>query len=108
MTSSFELLSGGTAVLDFDTTQLDVEIEENVDLPGAFRVTLPIRVSAAGDYDTASDPRFGPLSNIAVTATGADGQAHCLIDGYVLSQDLHLDAAAASSKIKISGQDSSW
>ncbi|WP_068076540.1 hypothetical protein [Novosphingobium lentum] len=108
MPSSFDLFSGGTAVTDFDTSVLDLEIEENVDLPGAFRVTLPVKVSASGDYDTVSDPRFGPLSNIAVTAQAADGQAHCLIDGFVLAQDLHLDAGASASTLKITGQDASW
>jgi len=108
MTSSFALLSGGTAVTDFETSQIDLEIEENVDLPGAFRVTLPVSVSAAGDYDMPADTRFGPLSNIAVTATAADGQAHCLIDGYVLAQEVHLDGTAAASTIKVSGQDASW
>ncbi|MEA3051421.1 MAG: hypothetical protein QOG72_324 [Sphingomonadales bacterium] len=108
MTSSFDLLAGGAPVSDFDTSLLDLEIEENVDLPGAFRMTLPVRVSATSDYDTPSDPRFGPLANIAVTAQAADGQAHCLIDGYVLAHDLHLDTAAAASTVKISGQDASW
>lgn len=108
MAGSFDLLVGGAAITDFDTSLLDVEIEENVDMPGAFRVTLPIKVSASGDYDTPSDPRFGPMSNLAVTARAADGQTHCLIDGYVLAHEIHLDAAAAASTLKISGQDVSW
>ena len=108
MPGSFDLLVDGAAVTDFDTSQLDLEIEENLDLPGAFRVTLPVKVTAAGDYDTPSDPRFGPMSNIAVTAQASDGQTHCLIDGYVLAHEVHLDAAAAASTLKISGQDASW
>jgi hypothetical protein len=108
MPGSFDLLVDGAAITDFDTTLLDVEVEENVDMPGAFRVCLPIKISATGDYDTTSDPRFGPMSNIAVTAKAADGKSHCLIDGYVLAHEIHLDAAAASSTLKISGQDSSW
>lgn len=108
MPSSFDILVGGAAVTDIDTTLIDLEIEENVDLPGAFRLTLPVKVSAGGDYDTPSDPRFGPLSNLAVTAQASDGQIHCLIDGYVLAHEIHLDAAAAASKLKISGQDASW
>jgi hypothetical protein len=108
MAASFDLLVGGAAVTDIDTALLDLEIEENVDLPGAFRVMLPVKVSASGDYDTPSDPRFGPFSNIAVTAQAADGQAHCLIDGYVLAQSIHLDAAASASRLEITGQDASW
>lgn len=108
MPSSFDLLVDGSPIADFDTTLLDVEIEENVDMPGAFRVSLPVKVSAEGDYDTPSDPRFGPMANIAVTAQASDGQAHCLIDGYVLAHEIQLDVAAAASTLKISGQDASW
>lgn len=108
MPASFELLVGGAVISDFDTSLLDLEIEENVDLPGAFRVTLPVKVSAGGDYDTPADDRFGPMANLAVTARAADDQTQCLIDGYVLAHELHLDVAAAASTLKISGQDASW
>ena len=108
MASTFDLLVGGAPIPDFDTSLLDLEVEENVDLPSAFRLTLPVKVTSSGDYDTVSDTRFGPLSNIAVIAKAADGQAHCLIDGYVLAQEVHLDTGTSASKVKVSGQDATW
>ena len=55
-----------------------------------------------------SDPRLAPLSNIAVTAQASDGVTHCLIDGYVLAQHIHLDTGTSNSTIKVWGQDASW
>jgi hypothetical protein len=84
MASSFDILIGGSPASDFDTNIVELEVEENVDMPSAFRLTLPVALTSSGDFDTVSDPRLGPLSNIAVTAKAADDQVHCLIDGYVL------------------------
>jgi phage protein D len=108
MSSLFDIVIGGTAAKDFDTNVVELEVEENADLPGAFSITLPVNTTSSGDYDTPSDSRLAPLSNIAVTAQASDGQAHCLIDGYVLSQAVHLDTGTAKSTVKVWGQDASW
>ena len=108
MASTFDIVIGGNTATDFSGKLSELEVEENLDLPGAFRLTLPITATSDGDYDTVSDPRLGPLSNIAVTARGADGQTHCLIDGYVLAQEIHVDTGTAKSMIKVSGQDATW
>jgi phage protein D len=108
MSSLFDIIIGGTAAKDFDADIIELEVEENADLPGAFSITLPVALASGGDYDTVSDPRLAPLSNIAVTAQASDGQTHCLIDGYVLAQQIHLDTGTAKSTIKIWGQDASW
>lgn len=108
MSSLFDIVIGGTAAKDFDADIVELEVEENADLPGAFSITLPVTLTSTGDYDTVSDPRLAPLSNIAVTAQASDGVTHCLIDGYVLAQQIHLDTGTANSTIKVWGQDSSW
>ncbi len=108
MASTFDILIAGTPASDFDTRLVELEVEENVDLPSAFRLTLPVSLTSSGDYDTVSDARLGPQSNIAITAQAADGKTHCLIDGYVLAQDIHLDTGTSTSKVKVSGQDASW
>ena len=108
MSTLFDVLIGGAPASDIDAKLAELEVEENADLPGAFRLTLPVAVTSSGDYDTVSDPRFGPLSNIAVTAQAKDGQTHCLVDGYVLAQEAHLDTGTAQSTLKVSGQDASW
>jgi hypothetical protein len=108
MTTSFDILIGGSPAKDFDADIVELEVEENVDLPGAFKLTLPVALTSVGDYDTISDARLAPLSNIAITARAKDGQTHCLIDGYVLAQEAHLDTGTAKSTLKISGEDASW
>ena len=108
MSTLFDIIIGGSSAADFDNRVVELEVEENIDLPGAFSLTLPVAATATGDYDTLSDKRLAPLSNIAVTAQAADGQVHCLIDGYVLSQAVHLDTGTTQSSVKVWGQDASW
>ena len=108
MSSLFDILIGGTSAADFDAHVVELEVEENADMPGAFSLTLPVNATSSGDYDTVSDSRLAPFSNIAITAQASDGITHCLIDGYVLSQQIHLDTGTAKSTIRIWGQDASW
>jgi phage protein D len=108
VSSLFDIVIGGTAAKDFDADVVELEVEENADMPGAFSMTLPVSLTSTGDYNTVSDPRLAPLSNIAVTAQASDGQTHCLIDGYVLAQSVHLDTGTAKSTLKVWGQDASW
>ena len=108
MSTLFDIVIGGTPAKDFDADVAELEVEENADLPGAFSITLPVATTSTGDYDTVSDSRLAPLSNIAVTAQASDGQTHCLIDGYVLAQQIHLDTGTSKSTIKVWGQDASW
>src|SRR5271157_2364191 len=108
MTTLFDILIGGASAADFDAAIMEVEVEENADLPGAFSITLPVATTSTGDYDTISDSRLAPLSNVCVTAQAADGITQCLIDGYVLAQQIHLDTGTAKSTIKVWGQDASW
>jgi phage protein D len=108
MANTFAILIAGTEANDLESAISELEVEENVDMPGAFSIALPIKRTDAGDYDMATDSRLAPLSNVCVTAAGADGQTQCLIDGYVLSQNLHLDTGTATSTIKVWGQDATW
>jgi hypothetical protein len=108
MSGAFDILIGGQVAADFDTALAELKVEENADMPGAFSLTLPITRTDAGDLDVVSDPRLAPLSNIAVTARAADGQTHCLIDGFVLSHTAHLDGGTAASTLKVWGMDATW
>jgi phage protein D len=108
MASSFTILIAGQAATDLATAISELDVEENVDMPGAFSITLPINRTTAGDYDLVNDTRLGPLSNIAITAAASDGQTQCLIDGYVLAQTTHLDTGTVASNIKVWGQDATW
>src|SRR6516165_4144229 len=108
MSGKFDIYVSGSPATDLSTTLAALEVEENLDMPGAFELTLPVKRGTDSDIDTVSDPRLAPFSNIAVVAQGADGQAQCLIDGYVLSHKLHLDTGVVASTLKVWGQDASW
>jgi hypothetical protein len=108
LSGKFDIYVGGTAASDLSATIAELEVEENLDLPGAFEITLPVTRGTDSDLDTVNDPRLAPFSNIAVVAAASDGQAQCLVDGYVLAAKLHLDTGVVASTLKIWGQDASW
>ena len=85
-----------------------LEVEENVDAPGAFSLTLPVNLTSSGDYDVVNDSRLAPLSNVAIVATASDGTPQCIFDGYVLSQTAHLDTGTVASTLRVWGQDATW
>jgi hypothetical protein len=108
MPATFQVLFNGTPADDSFYNQLaSLEVEENADLPGAIQLSLPIGTDN-GDLSFVNDSRFAPFSNIAVVATGPDGTAQCIFDGYVLTTKLHLERGIVSSKIDVWGQDASW
>lgn len=108
MASTFSIIVGGQAATDLATAISELDVEENVDMPGAFLISLPVNRTSSGDYDLVNDTRLAPLSNVCITAAGSDGQTQCLIDGYVLSQTAHLDTGTTASTVKVWGQDASW
>jgi len=108
MANTFAILISGQEARDLEAAISELEVEENADMPGAFSISLPLNRSSAGDYDLVNDTRLAPLSNVCVTAGASDGQTHCLIDGYVLSQTVHLDTGTVNSTVKIWGQDATW
>jgi phage protein D len=108
VSGKFDIYVGGAPATDLSATLAALEVEENLDMPGAFEMTLPVKRGTDSDLDTVDDPRLAPFANIAVVASASDGQAHCLIDGYVLSHRLHLDTGVVASTLKVWGQDASW
>jgi phage protein D len=108
MSSSFTILIGGQAASDLAAAMVELEVEENADMPGAFSLTLPINRTTSGDYDLPNDTRLAPLANLCITVDPGDGSTQCLFDGYVLSQTAHLDTGTAASTLKVWGQDASW
>lgn len=106
--NTFSIMANGQSAADLANGMAELDVEENVDMPSAFLLTLPVNVTAPGDYDTVNDARLAPLSNLCITATASDGQAQCLIDGYVLAQTAHLDTGAVGSTLKVWGQDATW
>jgi phage protein D len=129
MGSTYQLfLNGEPADADLTTALSSLEVEENLDLPGAAQLSLPVVRSEAGDLTYVSDGRFQPLSSLAVVAAptddsgggalaglasafggGGDGpSAQCIFDGLILSHKLHLETGNANSSLTVWAQDASW
>ncbi len=109
MPSTFQLIiDGAPADEDLYSALSLVEVEENVDLPGAIQLTLPVNRSAEADLTFVSDERFKPFGNLALVAQVEDGPQECLFDGYVLSHKLHVETGVTASTLKVWGQDAEW
>jgi phage protein D len=127
------LLNGQAADANLYTAVSSLEVEENMDLPGAVQLTVPVGRTASGDLTYESDSRLQPLVNLAVVATPASGSsagstapalgaaaaalgvgssgspgAQCIFDGYILSHKLHLETGNTNSTLAVWGQDASW
>jgi phage protein D len=124
------LLDGKSADADLYTAVSSLEVEENLDLPAAVQLTLPVTRTDSGDLAYVSDSRFQPLVNLAVVVTPGSGTssgstisavagalgggsgsgpgAQCIFDGYILSHKVHLETGTTNSTVSIWGQDASW
>ncbi|HEX2039853.1 MAG TPA: hypothetical protein VHF47_09005 [Acidimicrobiales bacterium] len=108
MASSFRLLiDGAPAADDLLGAMRALEVEENADLPDAFRLDLAV-TAREGELDFPSDERLKPFANVAVVAALEDGPPACIFDGYVLSHRLHLETGVVASTLEVWGQDASW
>jgi phage protein D len=109
MAATYQLLLDGSPADEAIYSALSsLQVEENADLPDALRLELAVNRSEAGELTHASDPRLGPLKNLAVVAALEDGPDECIFDGYVLSHALHLETGVSDSTLQVYAQDASW
>jgi len=134
MLSTYQLLlNGQSADPNLYTAITSLEVEENIDLPGAVQLTLPVARTDSGDLAYVSDGRFQPLVNLAVVVVPASASAagsaasalagaasalgvgggggpgpQCIFDGYILCHKLHLETGVTNSTLTVWGQDASW
>lgn len=109
MASMFQMLLNGNPVdNDLYDALLTLEVEENVDLPGAVQLNLPVSTTQAGELTYVGEDRFKPFASIAVVVTYDGRSPECIFDGYVLSHKLHLETGTTGSTLQVWGQDSSW
>ena len=48
MASTFSIIVGGQAATDLASAIVELDVEENVDMPGAFSITLPVSRTEIG------------------------------------------------------------
>ncbi len=86
MAGSYQLILNGSPVDDDFYTKLSaLEVEENVDLPGAVLLKLPISATDAGDLTFVTDDRLQPFATVAVVAQQESQDGQCIFDGVILS-----------------------
>lgn len=108
MGSSFRvLLDGNPADETLYSGLSSLEVEENLDMPGAIQLNLGVS-SADGDLTFVNDSGLGPFVNVAVVATPEGQDAQCIFDGYILSHKLHLETGTTASTLQVWGQDATW
>ncbi|GHJ47492.1 hypothetical protein Cs7R123_48340 [Catellatospora sp. TT07R-123] len=105
--STYQVLLDGTAAGDdfYDAVSV-LEVEENLHLPDALRLVLPVS-AVDGDLSWVGDRKIRPYANIAVTATPEGGATQCVFDGYVQSHQIHLQAGITASTVEVRAQDAS-
>lgn len=107
--SSYQLmLDGQPAEDDFYTQVSSLEVEENLELPGAFQLQLPVSRTDTGELSFINDIRLRPFAPLSVVATVQGKPTECIFDGFVLSHKLHLQTGTTSSSLEVWGQDASW
>ena len=68
--SSYQLmLDGQAAEDDFYTQVSSLEVEENLELPGAFQLQLPVSRTDTGELSFINDIRLRPFAPLSVVAT---------------------------------------
>src|SRR5579883_554575 len=98
MAHSYRILVNGTAADPALYGAIEqLEIEENADMPGALKLTVPVARDGSGDLTFVNDDAFQPFANLAVVVTAEGKDPECIFDGYVLTQKLHLDQGAVSA-----------
>jgi phage protein D len=109
MAGAFQLIINGTPVDDaFYTDVGGLEVEENVDLPGAILIKLPVSSDGNGDLTYVSDDRVQPFATVAVVAQQEDEPDQCIFDGFVLASKLHVTTGGVGCTLQVWGQDASW
>jgi hypothetical protein len=82
-----------------------VEVHERMGRTTTFRLTYPVDIDG-GDLPLLTDERLGPGSKVAVLVPLGD-KTHCLVQGPVCAQRIHLMHGGAGSYVEVEGSDSS-
>jgi hypothetical protein len=74
--SSYQIFfNGQAATSDFYNAIATLEVEENMDLPGAVQISLPVSRTQSGDLSYVSDSTLQPMVNVAVVVNPPKGGA---------------------------------
>jgi phage protein D len=107
--ATLQLFVDGSAVdAGFLASLSRLEVEENLELPSAIELQIPVTRQDDGELGIVGDARFRPFANIAVVIKAEGQSAQCIFDGVVLSHRVHLTSGTAGSSVAVWGEDASW
>ena len=76
--SSYQLLVGGSPAPEALQSALgSIEVEENLDMPGAILLKLPVSRSAESDLSFVNDAELGPYDIQTVTPSSSSAASCC-------------------------------
>ena len=108
MASTFRVLLNNVAADEnFYTQMTSLEVEDNIDLPAAFQLQLPVSRSGSGGLTFADDDAFQPFAGFAVVVSVEGQDPACIFDGFVLSHKLHIETGTTNASLQVWGQDAS-
>lgn len=108
MASAYRIVLGGApADTALHSAIVSLDVEESVDLPGAFELVLAVAADGAGDYTLVGDDRLKPFAPLAVEVDVDGGDTECVFDGVVLAHALHVDRGTTAATLRVRGQDAS-
>jgi phage protein D len=108
MASTFRvLLNNAAADEDFYTQMTSLEVEDNIDLPAAFQLQLPVSRKPGGELTFVDDDPFQPFASFAVVINVEGQDPECIFDGFVLSHKLHMETGTTNATLQVWGQDAS-
>jgi phage protein D len=108
MASTFRVLLNNVAAdEDFYTQMTSLEVEDNIDLPAAFQLQLPVSRKPSGGLTFVDDDPFQPFASFAVVINVEGQDRECIFDGFVLSHKLHMETGTTNATLQVWGQDAS-
>ena len=83
----------------------EIQVENNSEMAGIFRLRLAIGMSDNGDWTIIEDDPFQPLTPVAIAIQVGTGLSEPVINGYVTSQQILLSNEPGRSFLEIVGMD---
>ena len=93
------LLNNAAADEDFYTQITSLEVEDNIDLPAAFQLQLPVSRKPGGELTFVDDESFQPFASFAVVINVEGQDPECIFDGFVLSHKLHMETGTTNATL---------
>lgn len=94
---------GGAPDADLAQLVTRIEVEERVGQATTFRIHCPVQISD-GDFPLLTDSRFDPGTLLSILVPAGE-TTHCLVNGPVQGEAIHLEHGEGSSTLEVRGSD---